>query len=62
METLPGVHARLFDLQQTDAKVDACKFPVAMYTIQSSHQELKYHLLSENPGYLWGVFGQQGTI
>lgn len=43
METLLGVHARSFDLQQTDAKIDACRFPVAVYTIQSSHQELKYH-------------------
>lgn len=43
MEALLGVHARLFDLQQTDAKKDVCKFPVAMYTIPSSHQELKCH-------------------
>lgn len=26
METLLGVHARSFDLQQTDAKIDACRF------------------------------------
>lgn len=43
METLLGVHASLFVLQQTGAEKDACKFPVAVYTIQSSHQELKYH-------------------